>query len=77
MKVVFTVKVKGKNVPEFKKGLGKGVIARTIISYKDDDVKEISTPRLLLQLMEEEDKIVKECVVSSFKILKNKNKKKK
>jgi hypothetical protein len=77
MKVIFTVKVKGKNVPEFKSGMGKGVLERVIISYKDEDIKKISGPRLLLKLIEEETKIVNDCVESSFKIIPSRKSKKK
>ena len=35
MKYKYTVKIKGENVPEFKEGLGKGVIAEHYVEFED------------------------------------------
>lgn len=76
MDVLFTVKIKGKNVPEFKKGLGKGVLAKMVITYDSKEFKTMSGPRQLIMLLEQENKILSECVESSFEVLHKKRKKK-
>ena len=53
MEIRYTIKVKDKhNPPEFKKGMGKGVVATQICSYKEDIEKMSSDYRFLSGIME-------------------------
>lgn len=75
MDIEYTVKVKGKNVPKFAKGLGKGVLSKVVISYKGM-TKEKITPMFYVHMDDQKKKLLDDCIEVSYKIVPAKKKKK-
>ena len=75
MDIEYIVKIKGKNVPEFIKGLGRGVLYKVIVSYKGVTEKNVP-PLTAVHIIEQGDKFLKEVVDVSYKIIKKKKKSK-
>jgi len=62
VKVEYTIKLKDNiNAPEFKEGMGKGVVSKVTIEYKDVDDEEFKTnPSIQNGIIEQMDKFILE-----------------
>lgn len=70
MDVEYTVKIKGKNLPVFLKGLKKGVIAKIVITFVGAKKKDLKSPMFIREVWDKQDEILKDCVEITHKILK-------
>ena len=48
MEITYTIKIKGKhNPPEFKKGMGKGVVSIQVVEHKDMTEEDLEDPSFI------------------------------
>ena len=70
MDIEYTVKIKGKKVPSFKKGWKKGEIAKVVITFKGATGKDTGSPLFIRQIFETGEDILRKYVIVNHKILK-------
>ena len=78
MELQFTLKIKGsgkKNPPEFKKGLGAGVLEIRVLDFIGAKKKDLKSPMFHRQLHETIEGIISEWIEVKVEILTKKNKK--
>lgn len=61
MDIEYTVKIRAsQNPPEFKKGLGKGVVAKLVVEFKGATKKDLKSPMFQMQIHEQAEKFLNE-----------------